>query len=67
MHDLVSPLFPMTFEAFEVYRLRAVTLTLFDIAAIQVQDWEGSQFENKRERNEYLVKLQRLMLGPYAK
>ena len=67
MHDLVSPLFPYTFEAFEAYRLRAVTLTLFDIAAIQVEDWEGSQFENKRERNEYLAKLQRLMLGPYAR
>lgn len=67
IHDLVSPLFPYTFEAFEAYRLRSITLTLLDIAAIQVGDWEGSNFENKRERSEYLEKLKRLMLGPYAR
>jgi thymidylate synthase (FAD) len=62
MHDLVSPLFPMTFEAFMDYRLDAVTLTAVDIAAIRNSDWTGVQIDNKREREEYLAKLQRLGL-----
>jgi thymidylate synthase (FAD) len=60
IHDLVSPLFPETFDAFADYRLEAVTLTAVDIAAIRNNDWHGVQILNKREREEYLVKLQRL-------
>jgi thymidylate synthase (FAD) len=60
IHDLVSPLFPETFDAFADYRLAAVTLTAVDIAAIRNNDWAGAQILNKREREEYLVKLQRL-------
>lgn len=67
IRDLVHSLFPYTFEAFEAYRLRAVTLTLHDIVAIQTQDWTGSQFDNKRERDEYLSKIERLMLGPFGR
>ena len=62
MHILVSPLFPFTFEAFMDYRLDAVTLTAVDIAAIRNNDWTGVQIDNKREREEYLAKLQRLGL-----
>jgi thymidylate synthase (FAD) len=60
IHDLVSPLFPFTFEAFADYRLDAIQLTAVDIAAIRNNDWQGVQILNKREREEYLVKLQRL-------
>ena len=67
IRDLVYPLFPETLDAFEAYRLRSLTLTLFDITAIQTQDWTGSKFGDKRERQEYLDKLQRLMLGPYGR
>lgn len=62
IHDLVSPLFPFTFEAFMDYRLNAVTLTGVDIAAIKNNDWQGVQIPNKREREEYVAKLQRLGL-----
>jgi thymidylate synthase (FAD) len=62
MHDLVSPLFPMTFEAFMDYRLDAIQLTAVDIAAIRNNDWTGAQIMNKRERDEYLAKLKRLGL-----
>ncbi len=62
IHDLVSPLFPETFDAFADYRLAAVTLTAVDIAAIRNNDWTGVQIINKRERSEYLAKLQRLGL-----
>lgn len=62
MHDLVSPLFPMTFEAFMHYRLNAVTLTAIDIKAIQDGHWTGDRISNKREREEYLAKLKRLGL-----
>jgi thymidylate synthase (FAD) len=62
IHDLVSPLFPFTLEAFVHYRLDAIQLTALDIAAIQGNDWTGSIFSNERERNEYLAKLQRLGL-----
>jgi thymidylate synthase (FAD) len=60
IHDLVNPLFPFTFEAFMDYRLDAIQLTGVDIAAIKNNDWQGGQIPNKREREEYLVKLQRL-------
>ena len=60
IHDLVAPLFPFTFEAFADYRLNAIQLTGVDIAAIKNNDWAGAQILNKREREEYLVKLQRL-------
>lgn len=60
IHDLVAPLFPFTFEAFADYRLDAIQLTAVDIAAIKNNDWLGVKILNKREREEYLVKLQRL-------
>ena len=62
IHDLVSPLFPETFDAFADYRLAAVTLTAVDIAAIRNNDWTGVQIDNKREQGEYLEKLKRLGL-----
>lgn len=62
IHDLVSPLFPDTFDAFADYRLAAVTLTAVDIAAIRNNDWTGVQIDNKREQGEYLEKLKRLGL-----
>jgi thymidylate synthase (FAD) len=60
IHDLVAPLFLFTFEAFADYRLDAIQLTAVDIEAIKNNDWQGVQILNKREREEYLVKLQRL-------
>jgi len=42
------------------YRLDAIQLTGVEIAAIKNNDWQGVQILNKREREEYLVKLQRL-------
>lgn len=60
IHDLVAPLFLFTFEAFMDYRLDAIQLTGVEIAAIKNNDWQGVQILNKREREEYLVKLQRL-------
>jgi thymidylate synthase (FAD) len=62
IHDLVAPLFLFTFEAFMDYRLDAIQLTGVDIAAIRNNDWLGAQILNKREREEYLAKLQRLGL-----
>jgi thymidylate synthase (FAD) len=62
IHDLVAPLFPFTFEAFTDYRLDAIQLTGVDLAAIRNNDWQGVQILNKREREEYLVKLHRLGL-----
>lgn len=62
IHDLVSPLFPFTFEAFADYRLDAIQLTGVDIAAIKNNDWAGVQIPNKREREEYFAKLHRLGL-----
>ncbi len=62
IHDLVSPLFPFTFEAFADYRLDAIQLTGVDLAAIRNNDWQGVQIPNKREREEYLAKLHRLGL-----
>ena len=62
IHDLVSPLFPETFDAFADYRLAAVTLTAVDIAGIRNGDWTGWLISNKRERTEYLEKLKQLGL-----
>ena len=62
IHDIVAPLFPFTFEAFADYRLDAIQLTAVDIAAIKNNDWQGVQIPNKREREEYVAKLQRLGL-----
>jgi thymidylate synthase (FAD) len=63
IHDLVSPLFPFTFEAFMDYRLQAIQLTAVDIAAIKNGDWAGLQIANKRERDEFLAKIKTLNLG----
>ena len=63
IHDLVSPLFPFTFEAFMDYRLQAIQLTAVDIAAIRNGDWAGLQITNKRERDEFLAKIKILNLG----
>ena len=61
--DLISPLFPLTIEAFFDYRVNAMTLSDLDIAAIARRDWTGETIEDARERREYLEKLVVLELG----
>ena len=63
IHDIVLPLFPLTFEAFMDYRLESIQLTAVDIAAIKNGDWTGLQITNKRERDEFLAKVKTLNLG----
>jgi thymidylate synthase (FAD) len=61
--DLISPLFPLTIEAFFDYRVNAMTLSDLDIAAIARRDWTGETIKDARERREYLDKLVVLELG----
>lgn len=73
MGEIVKELFPVTWQAFEDYRLNAMQLTALDIKAIQlltegktigVEDyptWVLDQvFTNKTEREECIAKLKRL-------
>jgi thymidylate synthase (FAD) len=66
--DIVAGLFPMTWEAFEDYRLNAVTLTALDIEAVHKALRTGNDsailghISNQREKDECLAKLDRLGL-----
>ena len=66
-NEIVRPLFPLVWEAFEDYRLESISLSRLDISAIKgilagvdYTAIEESVFSNKRERNECRVKLERL-------
>ncbi len=68
--EIVKPLFPLTWEAFEDYRLGAIRLSRLEIRALQAiladavpsKPWPEflQGITNKRERDEALVKLLRL-------
>jgi len=64
--DIIAPLFPLTWEAFEDYRLKSITLTALDIEAIRRSaNGEGMIFdhiENRREQEECITKLRKLGL-----
>lgn len=69
--EFVKKLFPITWEAFEDYRLGAVTLTRLDVEVIkgvQENSWADPMLtletliSNKREREECLEKLKTLSL-----
>lgn len=69
--EFVKRLFPLTWEAFEDYRLNAVTLTRLDVEVIkglQENSWADPEqtvetfISNKREREECLEKLKTLSL-----
>lgn len=69
MADMVKPLFPLTWEAFEDFRLHAMTLSRIEIAAIQqysagacaITDLPG--FPTRGEADEFQEKLRRLGLN----
>jgi len=67
--QIVKPLFPMVWEAFEDYRLGAMTLSKVEVECISA--WTGNSkevdppvletwFPNKREREEFQAKMGRL-------
>jgi len=71
--EIVSKLFPMTWEAFTDYRLNGMFLTGLDIKTIQemmksaycrdegvVEEEQLKHFTNKRERKECITKLQKM-------
>lgn len=74
--QIVRPLFPLVWEAFEDYRLQAMTLTRLEIEAVQllvrdsrpgsVWQWLDENLPNKRERDELIDKLNRLGLWRVA-
>ena len=56
--QIVKPLFPTVWEAFQDYRMNAMFLTALDIQAIKTKSL--AHFTNKREREECQAKLSRL-------
>lgn len=67
--EIVAPLFPLTWEAFEVYHLDAATLSALDIEAVRhvaagcdPAKALADLFANRRERDECAAKLARLGL-----
>ena len=68
--QIVKPLFPLVWEAFEDYRLDGMFLTKLDIEAVSryltgvdTDPVRAVAFiDNKRERNEALNKLNRLIM-----
>ena len=60
MYSLVLPLVPIAMEAFQDYRLDAVTLTRHEIEAVRQET--TPQFENKREEAEWQGKAKKLGL-----
>ena len=59
--QIVKPLFPTVWEAFQDYRMNAMFLTALDIQAIKTKSLK--HFTNKREREECEAKLSRLGVG----
>lgn len=55
--------FPMTYSAWLNYRLNAMNLSRIEILCIAMKDWEGHQIQNKRERQEFVAKVELLRLG----
>lgn len=55
--------FPMTYSAWLKYRLNAMKLSGIEVLCIAMKDWEGHRIENKRERQEFVAKVELLRLG----
>lgn len=55
--------FPMTYSAWLNYRLNSIKLSRIEILCIAMKDWEGHRIENKRERQEFVAKVELLRLG----
>jgi thymidylate synthase (FAD) len=53
IYEIIKPIVPMACEAFEDYRLNAVTLTGPEVVAIKTGDTSGL---SKRELDEFRVK-----------
>jgi thymidylate synthase (FAD) len=71
--QLVQPRVPLTWEAFEDFRLGAVTLSKQDVEALRAcvarrsapWNWNGPEelkFKTARERDEFITKYQRLLV-----
>jgi thymidylate synthase (FAD) len=68
--EIIAKLFPVTWEAFQDYRMQAMSLSRLDLAAIsyynesgnsmEFHSWLNSNIENDRERAECVAKLRRL-------
>jgi thymidylate synthase (FAD) len=68
--EIIAPLFPLTWQAFETYTLNAMTLSAKDIEAAQamcnivapqqVDEYLSAIFSNAREREECRMKLERI-------
>jgi thymidylate synthase (FAD) len=68
--EIIAKLFPVTWEAFQDYRMQAMSLSRLDLAAIsyynesgnsmEFHSWLKSNIENDRERAECVAKLRRL-------
>jgi thymidylate synthase (FAD) len=63
MQNMFAEHFPMTFSAWYDYRLKAIKLSNYEIQCIAMRDWEGHQIQNKRERQEFVAKVELLRLG----
>lgn len=61
--SMVADRFPMVYEAWKTYRKDAISLSAREINSIAMKDWEGHYIDNKREREEFLAKVQQLRLG----
>jgi thymidylate synthase ThyX len=58
--EIVKELFPITWKAFEDYRLNAVTLSALDIEVLKYENYrQGAEevFDSKNERDECIAKL----------
>lgn len=61
--SMVADRFPLVYEAWKTYRKDAISLSAREINSIAMKDWEGHYIDNKREREEFLAKVQQLRLG----
>jgi len=61
--DMFAEYFPMSWSAWLNYRLEAIKLSRTEIQCIALKDWEGHRIENKRERQEFVAKVELLRLG----
>jgi len=60
VYEAIKPIVPLACEAFEDYRLNAVTLTGPEIKVLQTKDPSSL---SKREQDEFLVKCQQLKIS----
>ncbi len=63
MAGMFAEHFPMTWSAWISYRLHAMKLSNYEVQCIAMKDWEGHRIENKRERQEFVAKVELLRLG----